>query len=199
MTIDNQSLQRRLNQVSKELERIYREKDDIKRNLDQTEGNVQHMNRLVNTKDNVDAQNIVLKDEVERFKLDNVELDRTLKNEEIERSQTGERLTNVTAEKKNLFLDKDNLQQDLKTKIINLDEVSRDKVMTQQKLNFVSNELELIGREELQVDHESQDLRQLIGRLQNEKNDLLRQLEDLTIEYDNCVRDITRDRAGMDD
>ena len=86
MTTDNQSLQRRLNQVSLELERIYREKDEVKRNFDKVESEVEHMNRLVNTKDNVDAQNIVLKDEVERYKLDNVELDRTLKNEEIERA-----------------------------------------------------------------------------------------------------------------
>jgi len=109
MTTDNQSLQRRLNQVSLELERIYHEKDEIKRNFDKTENEVDHMNRLVNTKDNVDAQNIVLKDEVERYKLDNVELDRTLKDEEIVRVQASGKVANVTAEKKNLYLDKDNL------------------------------------------------------------------------------------------
>lgn len=62
----------------------------------------------------------------------------------------------------------------------------------------MSNELELIGREELQISHESEDLRAHINRLQMEKSDLLRNLENLTIEYDNCVRDITRDRQGMD-
>lgn len=55
MTTDNQSLQRRLNQVSLELERIYREKDEAKRNFDKVESEVDHMNRLVSTKDNVDA------------------------------------------------------------------------------------------------------------------------------------------------
>lgn len=55
MTADNQSLQRRLNQVSLELERIYREKDEVKRNFERVESEVVHMNRLVNTKDNVDA------------------------------------------------------------------------------------------------------------------------------------------------
>ena len=109
MTTDNQSLQRRLNQVSLELERIYREKEEIKRNADKVESEVEHMNRLVSTKDNVDAQNIVLKDEVERYKLDNVELDRTLKEEEIERVATSGKVANVTAEKKNLYFDKDNL------------------------------------------------------------------------------------------
>ena len=109
MTTDNQSLQRRLNQVSLELERIYREKDEAKRSFDKVESEVDHMNRLVSTKDNVDAQNIVLKDEVERYKLDNVELDRTLKEEEIDRVQTSGKVASVTAEKKNLYFDKDNL------------------------------------------------------------------------------------------
>ena len=140
----------------------------------------------------------MLKDEVERYKLDKVELDRTLKNEEIERARASDKITNVTAEKKNLYLDKDNLNSDMRTKIMNLDEISREKVMTQQKINFVSNALELIGREEMQISHESEDLRAHINRLQMEKSDLLRNLENLTIEYDNCVRDITRDRQGMD-
>ena len=60
MTVDNQSLQRRLNQVSQELERVDREKDEARRNLDATGGDVDHMERLINTKDNVDAQNAAL-------------------------------------------------------------------------------------------------------------------------------------------
>lgn len=72
----------------------------------------------------------MLKDEVERYKLDNVELDRTLKNEEVERARTSDKITNVTAEKKNLYLDKDNLNSDMRTKIMNLDEINREKVMT---------------------------------------------------------------------
>jgi hypothetical protein len=43
MTLDNQSLQRRLNQVSSEMERIQRENEDIYRQINMTQGDVQRM------------------------------------------------------------------------------------------------------------------------------------------------------------
>jgi len=45
------------------------------------------------------------------------------------------------------------------------EEVARDKVMTQQKLNNVNNELERLNREELQMNHENIDMDTHIARL----------------------------------
>ena len=48
------------------------------------------------------------------------------------------------------------------------------------------------------MNHENIDMETHIQRLQSERHELLRNLEQLTITYDDCVRDITRERRNMD-
>lgn len=64
MTLDNQSLQRRLNQVNSELERIQRENEDLVRQYELADGDVQLYNKLINNKDDTDAQNNLLKQDL---------------------------------------------------------------------------------------------------------------------------------------
>jgi len=55
MTLDNQSLQRRLNQVTSELERITRETDDLGRDLNLSKDEGERLNGLLNNRNDVDA------------------------------------------------------------------------------------------------------------------------------------------------
>lgn len=113
MTIDNQSLQRRLNQVTSELERIQRENEDMRRGLGLSEQEAERLQALLNNKDNVDAQNGILQEDLDRIRLLNKDLDFKLKSEEVEASNTGLRLTDAEAHKKNLILETDNLTHDI--------------------------------------------------------------------------------------
>ena len=66
MTADNESLQRRLNQVSAELERIHRERDEMVEQLNKHQHNNGKTENLVNTKDTTDIQNQRMQEDLER-------------------------------------------------------------------------------------------------------------------------------------
>lgn len=58
-------MQRRLNQVNSELERIQRENEDLVRQYELADGDVQTFNKLINNKDDTDASNNILKQDLE--------------------------------------------------------------------------------------------------------------------------------------
>lgn len=88
---------------------------------------------------------------MERIKETNVELDKQLKNEEIATAQTGDKIVNTTSEQKNLALDKDYLERDLKDKLGLLENLARQKNQTQQQLDQAVKELEILRQEENHV------------------------------------------------
>jgi hypothetical protein len=77
----------------------------------------------------------------------NAGLDSKLKHEEMDTANAGGRVVSTTADKNNLEIDKNNMERDLRDRFGALDEVNREKVMVQQKLNFANNELEMTTRE----------------------------------------------------
>lgn len=74
MTLDNQSLQRRLNQVSNELDRIQRENEAIKRQIEMVGGDAERFKQLISNKDDVDAQNNIMQQDLQRMKGANLDL-----------------------------------------------------------------------------------------------------------------------------
>ena len=74
MTIDNASLQRRLNQVSQELERIHKEKEELTRNLQRFETDNARMDGGINHKDETDMANQAMQEDLERHKEENSRL-----------------------------------------------------------------------------------------------------------------------------
>jgi len=199
MTLDNQSLQRRLNQVSSELERIQRENEELYRQMNMLEGDVKRMDLLLDNMDDVDTQNKIMKQDLERIKFANLGLQDKLKQEEIESNDVGARLHHATNGRKNLEHESSNLNQDLVTRIRHFENISRDKITVQQKLNYVNNELERLNRDQLQMNHENIDMESHVERLLAERRDLLANIQRITIVFDNCVHDLTQDRRNMDD
>ena len=64
---------------------------------------------------------------MERIKETNGLLDQSLKNEEIATAQTGDKIVHTTSDYKNLELDKDYLDRDLKDKLGLLDNINKGK------------------------------------------------------------------------
>lgn len=106
------------------------------------------MDNIVNAKDDVDAQNQLLRDEVAMIKETNAGLDAKLKHEEMDTANTGGRVVSTTADKNNLEVDRNNIERELREKFQTLDGLNREKVMVSQKLNIANNELEMLNREQ---------------------------------------------------
>ena len=79
-----------------------------------------------------------------------------------------------------------------------MDEVSRERGRVLSDIHAASTELEQLNREQLGHNHENIDMETHVARLMAERHELLKNLEQLTITYDDCVRDITRERKNMD-
>jgi len=69
--------------VSSELERIQRENEDLVREMNMTEGDVNRINSLLSNRDDVDAQNNIMQNDLERIKSVNIDLNSKLKEEEL--------------------------------------------------------------------------------------------------------------------
>ena len=65
-------------------------------------------------------------------------------------------------------------------------------------MSNVNAELERLNREELQLGHDNIDLETHVSRLQGERRDLLANIERVTINYDNVVRELGHERRNMD-
>jgi uncharacterized protein (DUF3084 family) len=163
------------------------------------EGDVKNMDLLLENRDDVDTQNKIMKDDLERIKFANLGLQDKLKQEEIESNDVGTRLYHATNGRKNLEHESNNLNQDLATRIRHFENISRDKMTVQQKLNYVNNELERLNRDQLQINNENIDMESHIERLQAEKRNLQANVQRITIVFDNAVHDLTKDRRSMDE
>ena len=69
--------------MSSELERIQRENEDLVREMNMTEGDVNRINSLLSNRDDVDAQNNIMQNDLERIKSVNIDLNSKLKEEEL--------------------------------------------------------------------------------------------------------------------
>ena len=103
--------------------------------------------------------------------------------------------TNV--EKQNLENERNHNVNDMQSKIEKMNFVSQDRVTIIKNLNTINLELDRLNHESRNINHQNIDLESQVSRLQAERADILANLERLTITYDDCVRDITRERRNM--
>ena len=85
------------------------------------------------------------------------------------------------------------------TKLLNkLDTVSRDRCEAIKDLNNANLEFDRLTAQEHHLNHCNIDIDQQNQRIQLERAELINNLQNLTTTFDDCVRDITRERKNMD-
>lgn len=85
----------------------------------------------------------------------------------------------------------------MSSKIEKMNFISQDRASIIKNLNSVNLELDRLNHDSRNINHQNIDLESQVSRLQAERADILSNLERLTITYDDCVRDITRERRNM--
>jgi len=127
MTLDNQSLQRRLNQVTQELERINREIEDMNRQAVFIEGDVSNLDRMVDHKDDIDASNNIMKEDLERIKMANLSLHDKVKQEEVETINVNTKLDHTTQNRNLLEHESGNMNADFANRIRRFEDISQQR------------------------------------------------------------------------
>lgn len=84
-----------MNQVNSELERMQFENENIVRQIEMTDGDVRRLEQLLHYKDDVDAQNNVMQNDLERMKDANNVLNQKVKEEEFRQAETVNKLNQV--------------------------------------------------------------------------------------------------------
>lgn len=91
-----------------------------------------------------------------------------------------------------------NYTSELQKKLHYISDIEKEHYYTQEKVKQVGNSIEKLKLELMADNAEKTDLQQLLTQLITERNDLLNKLDHLTMKYDECVREISHDRADME-
>ena len=158
MEADNDQMQRRLQQVSLELQRVKVEREDLSNQLTNVKRENQVVEEKTMIKDEVDMQNKVLNNDLDQQRDENDRLSRQLKEEQLDTSNTNHRLVNTSNVSKNLSHESNTLNNSMQQILRRIDEISRDKLHNSKELNLVNSELERLSKADLIVSHSNIDL-----------------------------------------
>ena len=122
MMMDNASLQRRLNGVSDDLNRIKIEKEDLITKLRLVETDNDRLQRTTNQKDEVDMSNQEMQEILERQRIDNKDMESKVRMQQSEATQVGGQLNVTSADKQSLVFESHNIEADLMKTLNRLDE-----------------------------------------------------------------------------
>lgn len=89
----------------------------------------------------------------------------------------------------------DDLKHDYSKKMAVAQDLEREKQSTVHQIQKLDEEIGLLSRQQLEDSKHSHDLNLLIERLILEREDLQNKLEQLQRTYDNCVVEVSRERA----
>lgn len=79
-----------------------------------------------------------------------------------------------------------------------MSDLEKEVYYTQEKVKQLNSAIESGRRDEVNSNAEKSDLQRIINQLLYERNDLMQKLDNLTSRYDECVREISDDRAEME-
>lgn len=158
MEADNDQMQRRLQEVSLELQRVKVEREDLSNQLTNVKRENQVVEEKTMIKDEVDMQNKVLNNDLDRQRDENDRLSMQLKEEQLDTNNTNNRLVNTSNVSKNLSHESNTLNNSMQQILRRIDEISRDKLHNSKELNLVNSELERLSKADLVVSHSNIDL-----------------------------------------
>jgi chromosome segregation ATPase len=199
MMMDNASLQRRLNGVNDDMEQLKREKDDLISKLRMIEIDNERLGRITNQKDEIDMANQTMQEDLERARDDNKNFEEKMRREQAEATNVGGQLNVTSADKQNLVFESHNIEADLMKTLQKLDELRKvfDDILREMDRN--SRAIEELNAEDLALNHANIDLASQVARVQADRQDLNKRVQELTIIFDDTVRDKTHDRRMIDD
>ena len=90
------------------------------------------------------------------------------------------------------------MSADFNQKLNFIQDLEKEHYFYSEKIKAVQYEIEQTKLIEMNVQADKGDLDRVIQSLLQERNDLLYRLDNLTRKYDECVREISHDRAEME-
>ena len=88
---------------------------------------------------------------------------------------------------------------DLQKKLRIIEELSKDHAEILNKINLTNIDIDKVNKEDVLFNHDNIDLATKLAKLQHERQELNRQVQQFTIEFDDIVRETIRDRRILTD
>ena len=189
---------RRLNLVIQELERVNKEKEDIYLRLKHSAKEVGELQIMINSDDNVDKVNKYMSDDLVYERDRNHKLKSKIKELDLYRNELIHELRKLQEQQDEITKENQQLTYGLQQKLTIIQDIEKEHYFTTEKIKQANNAVEQIKLEMMDLSSDKSELQKILSQLIVERNDLLSRLEHLTRKYDECVRDISHDRADMD-
>lgn len=114
------------------------------------------------------------------------------------RTEAIQQLRILQAERERNVNNGDELKSDFSRKINLTKELENDCYIVKEQIQKITLELNRLEKQALDNNRHKHDVQLLIDRLIAERNDLQGKLEQLQRTYDNCVMEVSRERAQME-
>ena len=128
----------------------------------------------------------------------NVNVKRAISETDMTRTDAIQKLRQLQGERDRKTHMVDELKDDLSKKLSLVKQLEQEQYHAQEKLAELEHQIQGLSREALQDNAQIDDINRVIARLTDERDDLQRKLEQLNRTYDNCVVEISRERAQME-
>ena len=111
---------------------------------------------------------------------------------------THNRLDSTNMQKQNLQFESSNLGADLRKKACVIEDMSRELISIQSKINMGVIEIENLNREDGILNREVIDISAIIGRIQAERQDAADRVHDITMTLDELLQNNESDRHQLE-
>lgn len=194
MTLDNASLQRRLIQVSGDLNRLRNEEEGYFKQLQFLEAENRRMEQVTNMKDETDMDNQTMQEELANTRMENKHLESCLHDQKGDTAKAGNAVDRTAADAKGFAGEAENMNNDLMHKIDRIDNIRTDHGDVLQNINGINQNLDQLNVDELETNHQNIDLSTDVQRIQADRAELNAKMEEMTKLYDETVREKTHDK-----
>ena len=162
------------------------------------EKDVANMQRLIDGDDATDKMNGDLQVDVISQRDQNASYQRRITDTDAGRTDAISRLRVLQAERDRRAAIVDEIKSDLGRKHAMVQELEEQQRHGHDRVQTMNAEIDRLQRDCLRDDAQNHDVQTVIDRLTAERNDLMSKLDQLNRTYDNCVTEISRERAQMD-
>ena len=128
----------------------------------------------------------------------NVNIKRSIADSDMTRTDVIQKLRQLQAERDRRVHMNDELKDDLAKKLSLCKQLEQEQYHAHEKIKILEEQISSLNRSGLLEKGQIQDIRRVVQKLTDERDDLQMKLEHLNRTYDNCVVEITRERAQME-
>ena len=181
----------------RELDRVNRDRSSLVQKFSHVDQDVKTMERQLNSEDSADAINNELQHNLNETRHSNHTFKQRITDTDMTRTEAIQKLRILQAERDRRGHIVDELKDDLAKKVALCKQLEQDTYHATERIHSLEEQISAMNRAALHDEGQIEDIHRIVDKLSLERDELRNKLEHLNRTYDNCVQEISRERAQM--